>query len=147
MSFNEHSNKFSSYDKTVSSQNKFFLFVYNKISRNQKNRFIELGENSIDIIPAKEDAIRVIPIFKDMDKNNLSLENEIREASQIILNGEMKCIYFVYPKNKNFDKHIQIKVSSLEDACSDYMIKIIPYSLNDLYKQGIKNGNCNILCK
>jgi len=147
MSFNEHSIKFSSFDTSLSSQNKFFQFVYNKISRNQKNRFIECNANSIDIIPAVEEAIRVIPLFKDMDKNNLSLENEIAEASQIIRNGEMKCIYFVYPKNENFDKHIQVKVSSLEDACSDYMIKIIPYSLKDLYKKGMKNGNCNILCK
>ena len=146
MSFNEHSNKFSSYDKNISLQHKFFQFVYNKISRNQKNRFIEIGENSIDIIPATEDAIRVIPLFKDMDKNNLSLENEIMMASKIILDGEMKCIYFVYPKNENFDKHIQVKVTSLEETCSDYMIKIIPYSLKDLYKKGMKHGNCNILC-
>ncbi|MGB5866430.1 MAG: hypothetical protein WBG69_01035 [Arcobacteraceae bacterium] len=147
MSFNECSNMFSSFDETISLENKFFQFVFNKISKNQKNRFIERGENSIDIIPANDESIRVIPMFKDMDKNNLCLENEIAIATQMIQNNEMRCIYFVYPKNKNFDKHIQIKVSSLEDACSEYMIKIIPYSLKDLYNKGLKNGNCNILCK
>ncbi len=147
MSFNECSNMFSSFDETISLENKFFQFVFNKISKNQKNRFIERGENSIDIIPANDESIRVIPMFKDMDKNNLCLENEIAIATQMIQNNEMRCIYFVYPKNKNFDKHIQVKVSSLEDACSEYMIKIIPYSLKDLYNKGLKNGNCNILCK
>lgn len=147
MSFNEYAKIFSSFDAKSSMENKFFQFVYNKINRNQKNRFVERGENSIDIIPINDESIRVIPIFKDMDKNNLSLDTEIAIASKIILDGEMKCIYFVYPKNEKFDKHIQIKVTSLENACSDYMIKIIPYSLKDLYKKGVKHANCNILCK
>ena len=147
MSFNECTKLFSNFDTSLSLENKFFHFVYNKINKNTKNRFVERGENSIDIIPSNDESIRVIPIFKNMDKNNLMLDTEIAIASKIIQDGEMKCIYFVYPKNENFDKHIQIKVTSLENACSDYMIKIIPYSLRDLYKKGIKNENCNILCK
>ena len=147
MSFNECTKLFSNFDTSVSLENKFFHFVYNKINKNTKNRFVERGQNSIDIIPSNDESIRVIPIFKNMDKNNLMLDTEIAIASKIIEDGEMKCIYFVYPKNENFDKHIQIKVTSLENACSDYMIKIIPYSLRDLYKKGIKNENCNILCK
>jgi len=147
MSFNECTKLFLNFDTSVSLENKFFHFVYNKINKNTKNRFVERGQNSIDIIPSNDESIRVIPIFKNMDKNNLMLDTEIAIASKIIQDGEMKCIYFVYPKNENFDKHIQIKVTSLENACSDYMIKIIPYSLRDLYKKGIKNENCNILCK
>lgn len=147
MSFNECTNEFSNINISQTVENKFFQFVFNKISRNQKNRFIERGEKTIDIIPLNDEAIRVIPIFKDMDKNNLSLENEIIIASKMINDGEIKCIYFVYPKHENFDKHIQIKVSSLETAFSDYIIKIIPYSLKDLYKKGTTNGNRNILCK
>lgn len=147
MSFNECTKLFSNFDTSLSLENKFFHFVYNKINKNTKNRFVERGQNSIDIIPLNDESIRVIPIFKNMDKNNLMLDTEIAIASKIIQDGEMKCIYFVYPKNENFDKHIQIKVTSLENACSDYMIKIIPYSLRDLYKKGTKNENCNILCK
>ena len=147
MSFNECSTKFASFDKSISIENKFFQFVYNKIARNQKNRFVERRSNSIDIIPVDYEAIRVIPMFKQIDKNNLSLENEISIASKMIKDGEMKCIYFVYPKNENFDKHIQIKVPSLETITSEYMIKIIPYSLRDLSRKGRGNGNCNILCK
>ncbi len=147
MSFDDCTNEFSNINISQTPESMFFQFVFNKISRNQKNRFIERGENTIDIIPFNDEVIRVIPIFKDMDKYNLSLENEIMIASKMINNREIKCIYFVYPKHENFDKHIQIKVSSLETACSDYMIKIIPYSLKDLYKKGTRNGKCNILCK
>ncbi len=126
---------------------KFFEFVFTKISRNTKNRFVEKGTDCIDIIPVKHEAIRVIPIFKDMDKNNLSLQYEVTKATNIIQNGDIKYIYFVYPRNENFDKHIEIKVPLLEETCGEYMIKIIPYSLNDLYKKERCNGSSNILCK
>ena len=118
-----------------------------KISKKQVSRFVEKDDYSIDIIPLTHDPIKIIPIFKEMDKDNLSIQKEIDIACKIIQNSEIKCIYFVYPKNKKFDKHIEVKVPKLEDTCSEYLIKIIPYSLNDLYKKGINNGNCNILCK
>ena len=74
-------------------------------------------------------------------------EKEVEIARKIIQNSEIRCIYFVYPKNKNFDKHIELKITSLENISSKYIVKVIPYSLNDLYKKGMNNGNCNILCK
>jgi len=147
MSFNECKQMFTNLDSTNKLSVQFFDFVYTKISKKQVNRFVEKDNFSITIIPFSHQPIKVIPIFKDMDKDNLSLHNEIDVASKIIQNSEIKCIYFVYPKNKNFDKHIEVKVPKLESACSEYIIKIIPYSLKDLYKKGINNGNCNILCK
>ena len=147
MSFNECKVMFNNIDSSSTLSDQFFNFVYTKISRKKANRFVEKDYYSIDIIPVSHEPIKIIPIFKDMDKDNLSLHNEIEIASKIIKDGEIKYIYFVYPKNKKFDKHIEIKVSSLENTCSEYMIKVIPYSLNDLYKKGINNGNCNILCK
>ena len=147
MSFNECKQVFHKLDSSSNLSVQFFDFVFTKISKKQVNRFIEKDNFSITIIPSSHAPIKVIPIFKDMDKDNLSLHNEIEVASKIIENSEIKCIYFVYPKNKNFDKHIEVKVPKLESACSEYIIKIIPYSLKDLYKKGINNGNCNILCK
>ena len=147
MSFNECKVMFNNIDSSSTLSDQFFNFVYTKISRKKANRFVEKDYYSINIIPVNHEPIKIIPIFKDMDKDNLSLHNEIEIASKIIKDGEIKYIYFVYPKNKKFDKHIEIKVSSLENTCSEYMIKVIPYSLNDLYKKGINNGNCNILCK
>lgn len=147
MSFNECKVMFNNIDSTSTLSDQFFNFVYTKISKKKANRFVEKDHYSIDIIPVSHEPIKIIPIFKDMDKDNLVLHKEIEIASKIIQNSEIKCIYFVYPKNKKFDKHIEVKVTSLENACCEYVIKVIPYSLNDLYKKGINNGNCNILCK
>jgi len=147
MSFNECKVMFNKFDSSLNGSEHFFEFVFNKISKKKLNRFVEKDEYSIDIIPFDSEPIKVIPIFKDMDKNNLSLHKEIDIASKLIQNSKIKCIYFVYPKNSKFDKHIEVKVPKLESTCSEYMIKVIPYSLKDLFTKGINNGNCNILCK
>jgi len=138
---------FNNLDSSSTLSSQFFNFVFTKISRKKANRFVEKDDFSIDIIPVNHAPIKVIPIFKDMDRDNLALQNEIEIASRIIQNSDIKCIYFVYPKNKKFNKHVEIKVPQLESTVGEYIIKIIPYSLNDLYKKGQTNGNCNILCK
>jgi len=147
MSFNECKLMFNKLDSSSTLSDQFFDFVFTKISKKKANRFVEKDHYSIDIIPVSHAPIKIIPIFKDMDKDNLVLHKEIEIASKIIQNSEIKCIYFVYPKNKKFDKHIELKVTSLENIGSEYIIKVIPYSLNDLQKKGKNNGNCNILCK
>jgi hypothetical protein len=137
------------YDFYNNYQNSFLNFVFEKISRNTKNRFVDKTNDSIEILLSNHPCIKVIPLFKKIDKENLSLEKEIEEACKIINIGEFTYVYFVYPRNDNFEKHIEVKVPQLEEACSDYMVKVIPYSLNDLinYKKGKCNGNSNILCK
>jgi hypothetical protein len=120
------------YNLNSNCQNNFLNFVFQKISRNTTNRFVDKTNNSVDIILSNHPCIKVIPIFKELDKNNLSLDQEIKKAHTIVKAGEFTYVYFVYPKNDNFDKHIQVKVPELERACSDYMVKVIPYSLNDL---------------
>lgn len=149
MSFNECKSVMNKYNFGCTYQSKFLNFVFEKISRNTKNRFVDKNQDSIDILLSNHPCIKVIPIFKKINKENLSLDKEIEEAYKIITDGEFTYVYFVYPKIDDFDKHIQVKVSSLEETCSDYMVKIIPYSLNDLkiIKKGKCNGSSNILCK
>ena len=148
MSFNECQSVLNRYEPNDTNQNNFLNFVHKKIARNTKNRFVDKTDNSVDILLPDHPCIKVIPIFKNIDKEKLSIEDEIKEAVVIIKNSEFKYVYFVYPKNDNFDKHIQIRVPSLDKACSDYMVKIIPYSLNNLTtNKGKCNGNSNILCK
>ena len=147
MSFNESKQMFNRLDSTTHLSLQFFNFVFTKISNKQLNRFVEKDHFSITIIPFTHAPIKVIPLFKNMDKDNLLLQYEIDMACDIIENSDIKYIYFVYPKNKNFDKNIEVKVPKLESTCNEYMIKIIPYSLKDLHKKGKNNGNCNILCK
>jgi hypothetical protein len=149
MSFNECKNVLSKFNIGSNYDDLFLQFVYSKIARNTKNRFVDKTDDSVDIILSNHPCIKVIPIFKKMDKNNLSLNKEIKKAISVIGDGEFTFVYFVYPRNDNFDKHIEVRVPQLEEACSDYMVKIIPYSLNDLIntKKRKCNGNSNILCK
>jgi hypothetical protein len=132
MSFNECKSVMDKFSFKETYQLGFFNYVYKKISSNTKNRFVDKTQNSIDIVLSNHPCIKVIPIFKKIDKENLSLDFEVEEASKVITDGEFKYVYFVYPKNENFNKHIEIKIPSLENTCSDYLVKMIPYSLNDL---------------
>lgn len=148
MSFNECQNLLNSIFISNNPQKNFHNYVYNKISRNTKNRFVEQSSESIDIILHNHPSIKVLPQFKHMDKDSLSIDKEIKKACEIIKNSEFKYVYFVYPKNENFNKHIQVKIPSLENSCSEYLVKLIPYSLNDIIKKrGNSCGNSNILCK
>ena len=142
MSFNECKKVINQYALNDTYQNNFLNFVFEKIARNTKNRFVDKTSDSVDILLSDHPCIKVIPIFKKIDKENLSLDSEIKEALKIISDGEFKYVYFVYPRNDDFDKHIQVKVPQLEVACSDYMVKIIPYSINDLIKRK-KYGTAN----
>lgn len=137
MSFNECANVIGV--SSLSLSNTFFDFVYGKIARDTKNRFIEKGEGYIDILPFNSEAIRVIPIWKDVNINKLDISDELTIATNLIKEGELNQVYLVYPKNEKFTKHIEIKSPVLEEF--DYKIKLIPYSLNSLVKKGRKNGS------
>ena len=152
MSFNECKSALLYFNRDLNKNSNFFQFVYNKIARNSKDRLVENNLDSIDIIPHNHQTIKVIPLVKKMNSKKLFLDYEVKIASELIQNTDIKNIYFVYPKNSNFTKHTEVKVAILEDQGFEYKIKIIPYSLNDLYRgipkqQRKTNGNSNILCK
>lgn len=148
MSINECSKITKFYAGTPNNQKSFFNFVYNKIARDTKNRFVEKQEDSIDILPFNNHSIKVIPMWKELDRKNINIDEEIKLSCQAIQNTDIKCVYFVYPKSDTFNKHIQVKVPVLEEACEEYLIKLIPYSLKNRFnKKGYINGNSSFLCK
>lgn len=147
MSFNECSDLIN-LDPTISRGENFFQFVYGKISRDTKNRDVTKGSNHIDVIPFDSPGVRVIPSFKDINMAEIKdLDDEIKEASNIINknNHKIRQVYIVCPKNKNFSRHIELRIPELEERFNDeYKIKIIPYSLGSIQrKQKAKCcGNC-----
>jgi len=143
MSFNECSNILSSMSFNGDKQRNFFNYAYYKIAQNTKNRFVEKNSDSIDIILDKQPCIKVVPIYQEIDKETLNIKNEIEQAIDIISSSEFKYVYFIYPKNNKFDKHIQVKVPQLEENDSEYMIKLIPYSLKRLSK----SNKCSVANK
>ena len=140
MSFNECSNVIGLLNPSLSVSNTFFEYVYGKISRDTKNRFVEKGEGYIDILPFNSAGIRVIPIWKDVNIDNLDIKDELSIASDVIKEGELNQVYLVYPKNEKFTKHIEIRNSTLDESSFEYKIKVIPYSLNSLIRKGKNNG-------
>ena len=135
MCFNECS-KLIKIDNTLSKQDNFFQFVYNKISKDTKKRSILKGENFIDILPFEKIGTRVIPSFKDINTNTLyQLKNEIKIAFDTIClnNGQIAQVYIACPRNKKFNKQIEIKIPDLEELYKNqYKIKIVPYSLRSI---------------
>ncbi len=135
MSINECNRLLKLYGSKQDIQECFFDFVYTKISRDTKNRYVSKDENSIDIVPFESSPVKVIPLNKEMDSQNLDIGEEVDMAKNIILNSEeIKQIYFVYPKNDNFKKHITVKLKELEELEEQYAIKVIPYSLGSLVR-------------
>ena len=148
MGINECNRLLGIYSTTLNNQKSFFDFVYKKIARDTKNRFVTKNCDSIDIEPFDSSPVKVIPIHKEVDLNTLNIENEIQKAKEIILEGTILQIYLVFPKHDNFTKHIQIKVPELDTCSEEYIIKIIPYSLNSILRTKRRcSGNSNILCK
>jgi hypothetical protein len=148
MSINECNRLLGIYDSTQNNQNSFFDFVYTKIARDTKNRFVTKNCDSIDITPFHSSPVRVIPIHKEIDLTNLNITQEIQRAKEIILYNNIPQIYLVYPKHDKFTKHIQIKLQELDTCSEEYIIKVIPYSLNSILRTKRRcSGNSNILCK
>jgi len=142
MSFNECENVLEKMLLTNNAKENFFEFVYNNIAQKKANRAVEKNDNSIDIIPQQHPCIKVIPLCEAIDKEELNIENEMRQAVDIISSSKFKYVYFVYPRNDNFDKHIQVKIPQLENSNNEYMVKLIPYSLNRLQKSKQCCGSC-----
>lgn len=136
MSFNDCSNVIGLLNPSLSVSNTFFEFVYGKISRDTKNRFVEKGEDYIDILPFDTKGVRVIPVWKDINISKLDIKDELDKASTIIKDGEINQVYLVYPKNEKFTKHIEIRNTDLDSSALEYKIKVIPYSLNSLVRKG-----------
>lgn len=142
MSFNECKVMLQDMILTNSINENFFEYVYNNISQKKANRFVEKNSSSIDIIPQQHPCIKVIPICQEMDKEALDIDNEMKQAVDIINSSEFKYVYFVYPRNNKFDRHIQVKIPQLEQKDSEYMVKLIPYSLNRLHRSKQCCGSC-----
>jgi hypothetical protein len=144
MSFNECS-VLIELNPELSKQKNFFEFVYNKISKDQKNRYVMRGQDYIDILPFNSSGVRVIPSFKEVNIKELEKLNfEVFQASETILGqNEISQVYIVCPKNEKFMKHIELKIPNLEEECKDeYKIKIIPYSLNSIIRRKVQEKVC-----
>ena len=105
----------------------FHQFVFQKISKLHSEKKVTDEGDSITINSKNTTPTKIFPFWKDIDKNNLNIKNDVKKATQCIQKGEYCLVYLVYPKTDKFSRHIPVIVDVLEDI--DYKIKAIPYSL------------------
>jgi len=106
----------------------FRNYVQNKIIRNNVSKEILINKDSIDIKTDTEFSdTKIFTFWKLLDSKNPRVDEHIKKAVECIETSEFKQVYLVYPKNEKFNRHIQIKCDEI--TCSDYEIKLIPYSL------------------
>lgn len=112
----------------------FQKFVSKRIKDFKADRKVKVLKDEITIYPKGSSSTKVYPYWQFLDKDNLEgISSHVKRAVECIKNNESNQVYLVYPKHKNFDKHINIRVEELE-ACSEYSIKLIPYSLRSILK-------------
>lgn len=106
----------------------FKSFVHKSIISIKRDRVVNNEKDCIDMYLKHDSNIKVLPFWK----RGAALNNaHVKKAIECIKSSEFKNIYLVYPKEDGFKKHIDIKVPELE-GCSEYVIKMIPYSLKTI---------------
>ncbi|WP_419770213.1 MAG: hypothetical protein ACNI3C_00015 [Candidatus Marinarcus sp.] len=121
----------------VDAQLSFEQFIMKKLLKDQKTRYIQKECDCINIISSKEHDIKIFPYWKFFDdEKECVVDEHISKAVQCIKESEYKNVYLVYPKNDNFNKHLQVKIPEFEQnkEAEAYGIKIIPYSLRSILR-------------
>jgi len=131
----------------LNAQYAFEQFIVGQLSKIHDDKDIIQDSNSIDVIPNDHSKIRIFSHWQMLHPGESHIDEHIAQAVECIKATSFRQIYIVYPKNRNFTKHIEVNVSGL-DACGEYRIKIVPYSLRSiLRKRKDKHVNCNFLRK
>ncbi len=120
----------------LDSQYVFEEFIVGKLNKIHKEEEIFQYKNSIDLIVENNEKIKILPYWQMIQPDKYNNEH-ISKAVECIKNSSFKQVFLVYPKNRNFTKHIEVKVSEL-DACGEYRIKLIPYSLRSILRKRTK---------
>ncbi|MCV3550927.1 hypothetical protein L8X40_00140 [Campylobacter sp. CNRCH_2013_0855] len=112
-------NVFLSSSFTLPLQVAFEAFVYDKICKSNTKSKVKICKNIIII----NEKIAVMPLFyKDNDK-------DIELALQFIKDNSFERFYIVYPRNKNFTQHKEIRHNLCEN--NKTLLKLVPYTINN----------------
>ncbi len=111
----------------LDSQKMFKNFVSNKILKTNRDRKVEVHQDSIDI-DSHMQKTKIYTFWQFLDSNDLNIDEHIQKAVECIKNTEFNQVYLVYPKNENFNRHIKINCDN-QLTNKEYEIKLIPYSL------------------
>ena len=106
----------------------FRNFVFCKIALRNAGAEIEL-KNELIIVRKNGFSLGVIANFRSMLVSNPMLyDNDIKKALELCRGANIDAVYLVYPKNENFNRHVEIKSECFK---GNFIMKLVPYKLTD----------------
>ncbi len=109
----------------------FRNFVFCKIALRNAGAQLQLVGESGELIVVRKSgfSLGVVTSFKKILPQNLAIyDNDIKKALELCRGANLDAVYLVYPKNENFNRHVEIKSECFK---GNFIMKLVPYKLTD----------------
>ncbi|MDR2099851.1 MAG: hypothetical protein LBP40_03360 [Campylobacteraceae bacterium] len=104
----------------------FSEFVLTKIARKNPDKAVYFKDDLIVVEKDGECLLSIMLCFKKFDKDNIHLvKEEIDEAWRKVARENIKSLYIIFPKNRAFKRHIEVK----NPCFTDSLVKLVPYTI------------------
>ena len=109
----------------------FRNFVFCKIALRNAGAQLQLVGKSGELIVVRKSgfSLGVVTSFKKILPQNPAIyDNDIKKALELCRGANLDALYLVYPKNENFNRHVEIKSECFK---GNFIMKLVPYKLTD----------------
>ncbi|WP_298986181.1 hypothetical protein [uncultured Campylobacter sp.] len=109
----------------------FRNFVFCKIALRNAGAQLQLVGKSGELIVVRKSgfSLGVVTSFKKILPQNPAIyDNDIKKALELCCGANIDAVYLVYPKNENFNRHVEIKSECFK---GNFIMKLVPYKLTD----------------
>lgn len=109
----------------------FRNFVFCKIALRNAGAQLQLVGKSGELIVVRKSgfSLGVVTSFKKILPQNPAIyDNDIKKALELCHGANIDAVYLVYPKNENFNCHVEIKSECFK---GNFIMKLVPYKLTD----------------
>lgn len=109
----------------------FRNFVFCKIALRNAGAQLQLVGKSGELIVVRKSgfSLGVVTSFKKILLQNSAIyDNDIKKALELCRGANLDAVYLVYPKNENFNRHVEIKSECFK---GNFIMKLVPYKLTD----------------
>jgi len=109
----------------------FRNFVFCKIALRNVGAQLQLVGKSGELIVVRKSgfSLGVVTSFKKiLPQNSAIYDNDIKKALELCRGANLDALYLVYPKNENFNRHVEIKSECFK---GNFIMKLVPYKLTD----------------
>lgn len=106
----------------------FNQYVFNKISKRHLDKKVYLENDIIILENNGKKLLGVMAFFKYISCKKTHLaQSEIRKAQEKLETENLPYLFLVYPRNKEFKKHIEIKSCNIREC----KLKLVPYTITN----------------